>query len=159
MEQPSARPAAPSSNSSAAPASTPDPAQTQRVFPTPSKSSKRSPTPEEQLAKREAADGFITAIVTTQVSVLSEDGALLKRIPRDRIKVGNGIPYRYYKSEAKHLIVADLGLGAGDMLLDSSEFTIDPKKPLIEKKCDPIPTGKSPSHDSAASMGHGKRCP
>ena len=123
----------------------------------PASSSAPGQATEARQAKREAADGFISAIVTTQVSVLDKGGALKKRIPRDRIKIGeSGIPYRNHASDSDHLIVADLG--QGEMLLDSAEFDIDPKEALVSEKCESIRTGRSPRNNSAASMGHGERC-
>jgi hypothetical protein len=123
----------------------------------PASSSAPSQATEAQQAKREAADGFIRAIGTTQVSVLDEGGAVKRRIPRDRIKIGaRGIPYRYHAPGSDHLIIADLG--QGEMLLDSAEFDIDPKEALVSRKCESIRTGSAPSNNSAASMGHGERC-
>jgi len=132
-------------------------ARTQTASASPASSSPPSQATEVQEAKREAADGFIRAVGTTQVSVLDEGGSLKKRIPRDRIEVGaRGIPYRNHASGSDHLIVADLG--QGEVLLDPAEFDIDPKEPLVSEKCESIRTGRSPRNNSAASMGHGERC-
>jgi len=137
--------------------STPEAARTETPSASTASNSDHGPAIKAPEAKREAADGFIRAVVTTQVSVLDEGGALKKRIPRDRIKIGeSGIPYRNHAPGSDHLIVADLG--QGEVLLDSAEFDIDPKEALVSEKCESIRTGRSPRNNSAASMGHGERC-